>query len=433
MSRPPNLFKRVFLPVVFIFVLTAFLTRLALDAELRGYFDLQFLQQWWRVGKVMELAHQDYLHPDKVGYDKLADSALNHVLDGLDRYTDYMLPADYQEFIRESDQRFVGVGVEIERSHGRIQIYRVFDASPAQDAKWRVDDRIVKVGDTDVRDFTVPAVADLLRGADGSSVQVTLERAGISQPIVSNLTRGGFDVPNVRETELRPDGVGYLRLTQFGKQTGQEFADAIAQLQKDAQSQKKSGLRGLVLDLRDNPGGLLDAAVEVLEPLLPAGELVVSTRGRDGQEDGRRSTTGSSEVHFTGPVVVLMNNNSASASEIVAGALQDKGRALILGERSYGKGIVQTVMPLGDGGGLRLTTEAYYLPSGRTIQDKGITPDLPMSLSAETSDLLRLERSDLRHEHPDEFAASFGFTPLPDLEIETAAGVIRAATPDFAK
>jgi carboxyl-terminal processing protease len=323
--------------------------------------------------------------------------------------------------------------VEIERNHGRIQIYRVLDASPAQAAQWKPGDRIVKIGDTDVRDFTVPAVADLLRGTENSTLQVTLERPDAPKPIQSTLTRGGFDVPNVRDAELRSDGVGYLRLTQFGKQTGQEFADAVAQLQKQAQQQQKDGLRGLVLDLRDNPGGLLDAAVEVLDPLLPAGKLVVTTRGSDDQVDGSLSTSGQSDVHFAGPMVVLVNNNSASASEIVAGALQDHGRALILGERTYGKGIVQTVMPLGDGGGLRLTTEAYYLPSGRTIQDKGITPDLPMSMSAETSDLLRLEHSDLRHEQPDEFVASFGFAPLPDPEVETADGLIRAATPDFAK
>lgn len=426
MSRPPHLFKRVFLPVLFFFVLAAFLARLALDPEARGFFDLQFLRQWWRVGQVMELAHQDYLHTDNVKYDKLADSALDHVLDGLDRYTEYMLPADYQDFLRESDQRFVGVGVEIERRHGSIEIYRVFDPSPAKQVGWQAGDRIVKIGDTDVRDYNVPAVADLLRGADSSSVQVTLERPGEAKPLERTLTRGGFDVPNVRDTELRADGVGYLRLTQFGKQTGQEFAEAVDDLQK-------KGMRGLVLDLRDNPGGLLDAAVDVLEPLLPAHELVVTTRGRDNQLDGSFFTSGNGDVHFSGPLVVLMNNNSASASEIVAGALQDKGRALILGERSYGKGIVQTVMPLGDGGGLRLTTEAYYLPLGRTIQDIGITPDFPMSLSGEISDLLRLERSDLRYDSPTVFASSFGFAPLADPEIEAAAGLIRAATPNFAK
>jgi len=431
-SRPPNLFKRVFLPVVLLFVLTAFVVRLAIDPGLRGYFDPHFWRQWWRIGQVMQLAHQDYLHPDKVKFDKLADSALGHVLDGLDRYTDYMLPADYQDFLRESDQRFVGVGVEIERRHGSIQVYHVFNESPAQKAGWQAGDHIVKIGDTDVRDYNLPAVADLLRGTDGSSVQVTLERPGETKTLVNTLTRGGFDVPNVRDTELRKDLVGYVRLTQFGKQTGQEFCDAISDMQK-------KGMRGLVLDLRDNPGGLLDAAVEVLEPLLPAHQLVVTTRGSDGQQDGSLFTSGNGTIHFTGPVVVLVNNNSASASEIVSGALQDTRRAVILGERTYGKGVVQSVMPLGDGGGLRLTTEAYYLPgnssqpAGRTIQDTGITPDVPMSLTAETSDLLRLERSDLRHDSPETFASSFGFMPLPDPEVEAAAGLIRAATPNFAK
>jgi carboxyl-terminal processing protease len=432
-SRPPSLFKRVFLPVVFFFVLTAFLARLALDPEARGFFDPQFWQQWWRIGQVMELAHANYLHPERVSYDKLADSAVSHVLDGVDRYTTYMLPADYKDFLSESDQRFVGVGVEIERSHGQVEIYHVLPNSPAALGGWKEGDHIVKIGETDVRDYTVPAVADLLRGAENSKLQVTLARPGAPKPIESTITRGGFDVPNVRDEELRSDGVGYLKITQFGKQTGQEFADALSDLQNLSDQQYKHPLRGLVLDLRDNPGGLLDAAVDVLEPLLPGGELVVSTRGRDGQQDGSLPTTGKGDVHFTGPMVVLINNNSASAAEIVAGALQDQGRAVILGERSYGKGVVQTVMPLPDGGGLRLTTEAYYLPSGRTIQDIGITPDVPMSLSGELSDLLRLERSDLRHKQPDDFANSFGFTPRPDPEIETAAGLICAATPDQAK
>ena len=449
----PNLFKRVFLPVLGLFLAAALLVRLLFDADFRGgvrdaagMLNPQFLKQWWRIGHVMEISHQNYLYDDKVAYDKLADTALGHLLDGADRYSDYMTPREFRDFNNESAQRPVGVGVEIERRNGRVEIIRVFNHSPASLNGWKPNDRIVAINNVDVRDFTVTGVSELLRGPDGTKVTVTRETPGEAEH-TDTLTRGGFDVPNVRDMEKRADGVGYLRITQFGEKTGDDFKERLRALMEPA------ALRGLILDLRENPGGLLDQTREVLEPLLPPKTLVVTTEGRKGSAikslftpdaDADVSDPGHPhDVHLPEingqplPIIVLVNENTASAAEIVAGALQDYHRAIILGARTYGKGIVQSIIDLNDGSGLRLTTEAYFLPTGRTIQDKGITPDVPMAQSADEHDLLRYERSDTRTDlnrfTPEQFAGTFGFAPTPDPQVETAASLIIALTPNYTK
>jgi carboxyl-terminal processing protease len=446
--RSPNLFKRVFLPVLFFFLLTALLARMAFDRQFdedlradgrvaRVLLDPQFWRQWWRVGRVMQLTHQNFLQQDKVSYDKLADAALNHIVDGLDHFTDYMTPADYQKFKSVSNQTLIGIGVELERRNGHIQVVNVFSGSPAYQSGWQPGDRILEIDGTDVRDFTVPDVDRLLRGPEGKPVSVTRERLGEGAfTKAETLTRGGFDVPSIRDFEVRPDNVGRLRITQFGQKTGDEFVDELRNMISH------EGLRGIILDLRDNPGGVLNANVEVrmLQALLPPNRLIVSTKGRAGSDvqtlatppaDDPGTIDVANDVHYTGPIVVLVNDGTASAAEIVAGALQDHHRAVILGQRTYGKGVVQSILPLSDGGALRLTTDAYFLPSGRSIQDVGILPDVRIEQTADERDLLRDERADQRHmtqpTTADAFAAAYGFYPQPDPEIETAAGLILAA------
>ncbi len=431
MSSKPSLFKRVFLPVLFLFVLTAFLARLAFDREFYGLLDARFWKQLWRVGRVMEMAHQDYLYADKVGYDKLADSALEHVLDGLDRYSTFYPKQDFEDFSNQSRQRIVGIGVEFERRNGRIEVVRVFNDSPAKRAGWLPLDRIVAVANTSISDLNVTAISDLIKGPDNTTVSITRERNGVISQ--ETLTRGGFDVPNIRDSELRADNVGYIRITQFGEKTGAEFTDAMNNLMGGA----GGGMRGLVLDLRDNPGGLVDSAIDVLEPLLPEGTLVMTTRGRNNQVISQTFTQGA-PVRFQGPIVVLVNENSASAAEIVAGALKDTRRAVILGTRTFGKGVIQGVFDLHDGTGLRLTTEAYFLPLGSSIQDVGITPDVLLPQSDDEHELQRLQRADVRYFAAeqlgqDQFTRTFGFAPVPDAQVETAAGLVRAATPNFVK
>ncbi|HTB62710.1 MAG TPA: S41 family peptidase [Opitutales bacterium] len=447
--RSPNLFKRVFLPVLFFFLLTAFLVRMAFDATfvqafmadgkiVRGMMDSQFWKEWWRIGRVMELSHQNYLQIGNVTYDKLADSALDHILDGLDRYSDYMTPAKYQSFLNESNQTLIGIGVELERRNGHIQVLNVFSGSPAYKSGWQPGDRILEIDGTDVRDFTVAGVDRLLRGPEGKTVSVTRERLGdVPFTRTDLLTRGGFDVPSIRDFEFRTDNVGRLRITQFGQKTGDEFVDALRDMMGH------EGLRGIILDLRDNSGGVLTANVEVkmLQTLLKPNMLIVTTKGRSSSDvqtlvtpsaTDPNNTDPASDLHYDGPLVVLVNEGTASAAEIVAGALQDHSRAIIVGQRTYGKGVVQSILPLGDGGAVRLTTEAYLLPKNESIQDVGIVPDIRMDQTTDERDLLRAERADLRHmTQPTTsaaFAAAYGFDPSPDPEIETAAGLILAAS-----
>lgn len=430
-SSKPSLFKRVFLPVLFLFLLTAFLARLAFDKEFYGMLDAHFWKQLWRVGRVMEMAHQDYLYADKVSYDKLADSALDHVLDGLDRYSTFSSRQEYEDFNNQSRQRIVGIGVEIERRNGHIQVVKVYENSPAKNAGWLPWDRIIAVGNTSISDLSTLVISDLIKGPDNTTVSITRERNGVISQ--GTLTRGGFDVPNIRDSEMLDHNVGYIRITQFGEKTGEEFSHAMIGLMGGPDG----AMRGLILDLRDNPGGLVDAAIDVLEPLLPPGTLVMTTRGRNGELISSTYTQGR-DVRFQGPVVVLVNENSASAAEIVAGALKDTHRAVILGSRTYGKGVIQSVFDLHDGTGLRLTTEAYFLPKGSSIQEIGITPDVPLPQSDEERDLQRLQRADLRYFRaeqldPEQFGRTFGFAPVADAQVETAAGLVRAATPNFVR
>jgi carboxyl-terminal processing protease len=340
------------------------------------------------------------------------------MFDGLDRYSTYMSRQDFDDLEREGDQKFVGMGVELERRNGRIQITRVVPGSPAADAHWQVGDRIIAIGDTDTRDVTVPRTAELLRGPEGTEVRITRERLGLKDPLVDTVKRRSFDIPTVREAYLRPDGVGYVSLSQFGRRSGEEFAAALRDLEKQ-------GMRGLILDLRDDPGGLLDSTVEVLNPLLPAGSLVVFTKGSDEVERKRLLTTGGA-TRYAGPMAVLVNDNSASAAEIVSGALQDWKRAVIVGQRTFGKGLVQSLVPLSGGGGVRLTTEAYYLPKGRTIHEKGVEPDVPVPLSDDDRLLQHLQRTELKRLTPEEFARAYGFKPQPDPQLETAAALVLA-------
>jgi carboxyl-terminal processing protease len=420
-SSSSQLFKRVFLPALLFFAVAGFATRFAVDRDFRSWFDPAFWHAWMRVGYVMNLAHQDYLHPEAVTYDKLSEHALDHLLDGLDPYTTYLPPNQYRELTDQGNQTRVGVGVEIEKRQGRVQVTHVFPDGPAFSAQWQVGDRIVAIGDTDTRDFSVDDVSKLLRGPEDTQVKVTLDRPGSSDPLVQTLTRHSFDIPSIRDAELYPNGVGYMRLTEFGRNSGEEFSRQLRQFEDQ-------GMSALVLDLRDNGGGLLDAAPEVLNPLLKAGQLVTYTEGIAGENDEQRYTTsGAGDVHFAGPMAVLVNENSASAAEIVAGALQVTRRAVLVGQRTYGKGIVQSVVDLGDGSGVRLTTQAYFLPNGTSINAKGIEPNVPVPLSPGQSELLGLQRDDLRRLTPEEFTQFYGFAPQPDPQFETAIAIVLAA------
>jgi carboxyl-terminal processing protease len=316
---------------------------------------------------VIQLVHRAYVHP--IGSDELTKDALKGMLTRLDPHSDYM---DAQEFkLSQADMsgRFGGLGMEISEQDEVPKVISPIDGTPAARAGLEPGDQIVLINHSSTQGVSLPKVVSLLRGAPGSTVTITILR-GKQPPFDVKLTREIIKVHSVK-SKLEPDGIGYIRISQFGGDTSDGFKKAIADLNHDANGR----IKGLVLDLRDDPGGLLTAAVDVAGDLLDGGS-VVSIHGRQASDDKAFKAPAHGDMLSGTPVAVLINGASASASEIVAGALQDRHRATIMGTQSFGKGSVQTIIPLEGNGALRLTTALYYTPSGNSIQDKGIAPDV---------------------------------------------------------
>lgn len=316
---------------------------------------------------VIQLVQRDYVHP--VGSDELTKDALKGMLSRLDPHSDYM---DAQEFAQSQADiagSFGGLGMQISEQDGVPKIVSPIDGTPAAHAGLEPGDEIVMVDQSSTQGVSLRKVVSLLRGNPGSTVTLTTLR-GKQQPFDVTLTREIIRVQSVK-SELEPGGIGYVRISQFGGDTADGFKKAIADLKRDANGR----LGGLVLDLRNDPGGLLSAAVDVAGDLLDSGS-VVSVHGRQASEDQTFTAPAHGDILSGTPVAVLINGASASASEIVAGALQDCHRATVMGTQSFGKGSVQTILPLKGQGAVRLTTALYYTPSGRSIQGQGIAPDV---------------------------------------------------------
>lgn len=320
-------------------------------------------------GDVFEGVRTDYVEqPDDT---KLIESAITGMLAGLDPHSSYMDPKSLKDLREETSGEFGGLGMEITMEDGLIKVVAPIDETPAIKAGILANDLIVKVDDQQVQGMTLNQAIEKLRGPVNSKVKLTIMRKGQDKPIEASLTR---EVIHVRSVRSKVDGgdVGYIRLTQFTEQTTEGVRKAIADITRKVSDEK---LKGYILDLRNNPGRLLDEAISVSSAFIQRGEIV-STRGRNPEETQRFTAKGA-DLAKGKPLIVLINGGSASASEIVAGALQDQKRATVLGTRSFGKGSVQTIIPLGsDKGTLRLTTARYYTPSGRSIQAKGIMPDI---------------------------------------------------------
>ncbi|MDB5582743.1 MAG: carboxyl-terminal protease [Bradyrhizobium sp.] len=316
---------------------------------------------------VIQLVQRGYVHP--VGSDELTKDALKGMLNRLDPHSDYMDEQEFKAMETDMSGQFGGLGMQISGEGGIPKIISPIDGTPASRAGLEPGDIIIKVGDASTQGMSLTNVVKLLRGDAGSKVTITILR-GKDEPFDVPLTREIIRVASVK-SELKPDGAGYIRVSQFGGDTSDGFTNAITKLKSDA----KGSLKGLVIDLRDDPGGLLNAAVSVAGNLLDGGK-VVSIRGRQADDERIFSAPAHGDMLPGVPVVVLINGASASASEIVAGALQDRHRATVMGTQSFGKGSVQTVIPLNGHGAVRLTTALYYTPSGRSIQDDGIAPDV---------------------------------------------------------
>jgi carboxyl-terminal processing protease len=288
------------------------------------------------------------------------------MLEGLDPHSAYLTPEDYTGLQDSTEGQFGGLGIEVGQEDGFLKVVSPIDDTPAAEAGIEAGDLIIKIDDQPVKGMSLMDAVDSMRGEPGSEVRLTLVR-GEGRPFEVTLTRAIIKVKSVKTEELEP-GYAYLRVTQFQINTGDEVRAAINRLNANGQ------LKGLVLDLRNNPGGVLQAAVEVVDSFVDSG-LIVYTKGRLSNAEMRFNAT-SANPSGSVPLVVLINGGSASASEIVAGALQDLGRGVIMGTDSFGKGSVQTVLPLNNDRALKLTTALYYTPSGRSIQAQGIVPDI---------------------------------------------------------
>ena len=320
-------------------------------------------------GDVFERVRADYV--EKPDDNKLIESAINGMLAGLDPHSSYMDPKDLKDMQVETTGEFGGLGLEVTIEDGLIKVVAPIDETPAAKAGLLANDLIVKIDDDQVQGMTLNQAVEKLRGPADTKVKLTIMRKGQTKPIEMSLTREVVRVRSVR-SKVGGDDIGYIRMTQFSEQTTDGLKKAIADITGKVSNDR---LKGYILDLRNNPGGLLDEAISVSSAFIQRGEIV-STRGRNPEET-QRFTAHGGDLTKGKPLIVLINGGSASASEIVAGALQDQKRATILGTRSFGKGSVQTIIPLGsDNGALRLTTARYFTPSGRSIQAKGIVPDI---------------------------------------------------------
>jgi carboxyl-terminal processing protease len=322
-------------------------------------------------GDVVERIRAEYVEP--VNDRELIENAINGMLTGLDPHSSYMNAKSFRDMQVQTRGEFGGLGLEVQSENGIIKVVSPIDDTPAARAGVKAGDLITMLDGQTVQGLTLNEAVDKMRGSPGSSIRLTIKRENVNTPVELTMQR---EVIKIQVVKSRLEGdVGYVRLTSFNEQTDPGLRKAVTDLKAKA----GPNLKGFVLDLRNNPGGLLDQAVSVSDDFLEQGEIV-STRARH-PEESQRWNAKAGDITGGLPVVVLINGGSASASEIVAGALQDHHRAVVVGTRSFGKGSVQTVMPLPGNGAMRLTTARYYTPSGRSIQGLGIAPDVEVASS----------------------------------------------------
>jgi carboxyl-terminal processing protease len=312
---------------------------------------------------IIQNQYVDETEPREVIY-----GAVRGMLRALDPHSSFLDPESYREMQVETSGSFGGLGIEITIRDDQLTVVAPIEGTPAWRAGIQPGDRIVRIEGLATKDMSLPDAVKRMRGPKGTKVTITIVREAGKEPFDVQLTREVIQVQSVRTQEIEP-GLGYLRVRQFQERTAQDLVSAVEKFEKTGR------LSGLILDLRNNPGGLLSAAVEVSEEFLGDGKLVVYTEGRVRNQN-MRFTAHAKRAVTEVPLVVLVNHGSASASEIVAGAIQDHGRGLVLGQQTFGKGSVQTIIPLADGSGLRLTTARYFTPKGRSIHGKGIMPDI---------------------------------------------------------
>ena len=340
--------------------------------------------------RVLERVRKDYVDGEKLTYKDLIQGAMKGMLSTLDPHSEFMDIPKFAELKEDTEGTYGGVGLQVHVRDGQLTVIAPMEDTPAFEAGILPGDQLVKLDGRPTERIGMNDAVKLLRGEAGSKVSVSILRPSMSEPRDITLIRQEIrlfsvkDINNRREFPVGPDHLGYIRLTQFSEKTADELEEALRRMES-------KGIEGLVLDLRGNPGGLLDQAVAVSEKFLAKGKPIVSTEGRNRASDIQRRASGRGRIR-TFPLALLINGGSASASEIVAGCLQDLQRAAVVGEQSFGKGSVQNILPLNDGSALRLTTAKYYTPSHKVIHEQGITPNIVVPLSEEDETAIQLRR-----------------------------------------
>ena len=319
-------------------------------------------------GEVLEKINREYI--DEINQSESMDSAINGLLQSLDPYSSYMSPEILEEMQTETSGEFGGLGIEVSMEAGVVKVISPIDDTPASKAGLKAGDYIVKINDTQVQGKSLSEAVDLMRGPVGSSIELTVRRRGEKKALTFNITREIIEIQSVK-SELLEENIGYIRLTSFNENSSDQIEKQIKKLKKN------KNLNSFILDLRNNPGGLLNQAIRISDFFLENGEIV-STKSRK-KSDNRKWFAKKGDITDGKTLLVLINYGSASASEIVAGALKDHKRAIVIGENSYGKGSVQSIIPLKNKGAIRLTVAKYYLPSGKSISEVGVRPDIEVN------------------------------------------------------
>ena len=363
--------KRIF--TLFIFFILYFGKASAQEESVYDKIDL--------FGEVLDKINKEYV--EEVDQSDTMDAAINGVLQSLDPYSSYMSPKNLEEMQTETKGEFGGLGIEVGMEAGVVKVISPLDNSPAEREGVKAGDYIVKINDTQVQGKTLNEAVELMRGPVGSTLEITVRRVGLRKSLVFNITREIIQVASVK-SEVLDKKIGYIRLTSFNENSDDQIKKKIKEFKKN----KK--IEGYILDLRNNPGGLLGQAIKISDFFLDDGEIV-STKGRKKNEN-QKWFAREGDIINGKALIVLINKGSASASEIVAGALKDHKRAVLVGEKSYGKGSVQSIIPLKNRGAIRLTISKYYLPSGKSISEVGITPDI--TVEEESDDFRILSEND---------------------------------------
>lgn len=363
--------KKAALPLlIFTLVVTASLTMGAYDSQKAGKAQSKddIFKEIELFGDSISVIRSDYV--TEVDSKKMMYGALRGMLSSLDDFSSFLDPDEYKEITVEAKGEFGGVGTEITVKDGIITIITPIAGTPADSAGIKPGDKIVRINGKTTKNLTLNEAVKMMRGEPGTQVVLTIWREKEEKVLDIPIKRAVINVTSIKDAYLLEDRIGYIRLIEFQEKAGRELEENLKKLEGQ-------GMDALILDLRNNPGGLLDAAIEVSEKFLAKDQVIVSTKSRNQSQNAVFKAKGAG-AHPQYPIIILVNEGSASASEIVAGALRDNGRALLLGTKTFGKGSVQTVIPLKDGSALRLTTASYYTPNGKSIMNLGITPDVPV-------------------------------------------------------